>query len=103
MEMIGLLGLRVPDASQVFPAAQAEELALLAERASVSLTDRLLQREIFTTMDRLVPQVEAIQRMRVAARYAGVQALTAPEAELPPEADLVNMVREALGHYWVCV
>jgi hypothetical protein len=73
---------------------------VLAERASVSLTDRLLQREIFTTMDRLVPQVEAIQRMRVAARYAGVQALTAPEAELPPEADLVNMVREALGHYW---
>ncbi len=51
-------------------------------------------------MDRLVPQVEAIQRMRVAARYAGVEALTAPAAELPPEADLVNMVREALGHYW---
>jgi hypothetical protein len=100
MEMIGLLGLRMPDASQAFPEAQAEELAVLAERASVSLTDRLLQREIFTTMDRLVPQVEAIQRMRVAARYAGVQALTAPEAELPPEADLVNMVREALGHYW---
>jgi hypothetical protein len=100
MEMIGLLGLRASDPAQAFPEAQAEELSVLVERASVSLTDRLLQREIFTTMDRLVPQVEAIQRMRVAARYAGVQALTAPEAELPPEADLVNMVREALGHYW---
>jgi hypothetical protein len=73
---------------------------MLAERASVALTDRMLQREVFTTMDRLVPQVEAIQRMRVAARYAGVEALTAPAAELPPDADLVNMVREALGHYW---
>jgi hypothetical protein len=100
MEMIGLLGLRLSSPDQLFPEAQAEALALLAERAAVSLTDRLLQREVFHTMDRLVPQVEAIQRMRAAARYAGAQALTAPAAELPPEADLVNMVREALGHYW---
>jgi hypothetical protein len=100
MEMVGLLGLQAGGAAQGFPEAQAEELSLLTERASVALTDRLLQREIFTTMDRLVPQVEAIQRMRVAARYAGVEALTAPAAELPPDADLVNMVREALGHYW---
>jgi hypothetical protein len=97
MEMIGLLGLRRP--TRLSLPERSDELPC-RERASVSLTDRLLQREIFTTMDRLVPQVEAIQRMRVAARYAGVQALTAPEAELPPEADLVNMVREALGHYW---
>ncbi|MCX6071245.1 MAG: hypothetical protein NTU91_10370 [Chloroflexi bacterium] len=100
MEMVGLLGLQVADTAQAFPEAQAGELSLLAERASVALTDRLLQREVFSTVDRLVPQVEAIQRMRVAARYAGVEALTAPAAELPPEADLVNMVREALGHYW---
>jgi hypothetical protein len=100
MEMVGLLGLQAGDVAQAFPEAQAAELSVLAERASVSLTDRLLQREVFTTMDRLVPQVEAIQRLRVAARYAGVQALTAPAADLPPEADLANMVREALGHYW---
>jgi MFS family permease len=100
MEMVGLLGLQAADKAQAFPEAQAEELSVLAERASVALTDRLLQREVFSTVDRLVPQVEAIQRMRVAARYAGVEALTAPAADLPPEADLVNMVREALGHYW---
>jgi len=100
LEMIGLLGLRLASPDQPFPEAQAEALALLAERAAVSLTDRLLQREVFRTMDRLVPQVEAIQRMRAAARYAGAKALTSPAAELPPEADLVNMVREALGHYW---
>jgi len=100
MEMVGLLGLQAKDPAEAFPEAQADELSLLADRASVALTDRLLQREIFTTMDRLVPQVEAIQRMRVAARYAGVEALTAPAVELPPEADLINMVREALGHYW---
>jgi hypothetical protein len=100
MEMVGLLGLQAADKAQAFPEAQAEELSVLAERASVALTDRLLQREVFSTVDRLVPQVEAIQRMRVAARYAGVEALTAPAAELPPDADLINMVREALGHYW---
>jgi hypothetical protein len=100
MELVGLLGLQAADAAGAFPEGQAGDLSMLAERASVALTDRMLQREVFTTMDRLVPQVEAIQRMRVAARYAGVEALTAPAAELPPDADLVNMVREALGHYW---
>lgn len=100
MEMVGLLGVRALEQGQPFPEAQAEDLSVLAERASVALTDRLLQREVFTTLDRLVPQVEAIQRMRVAARYAGVAALTAPAMDLPAEADLVNMVREALGHYW---
>lgn len=100
MEMVGLLGLQVPGPAHAFPEAHSGDLSVLAERASVALTDRLLQREVFRTVDRLVPQVEAIQRMRVAARYAGMQALTAPAADLPPDADLVNMVREALGHYW---
>jgi hypothetical protein len=100
MEMVGLLGLEMGEPSGASLEPHAEELSMLAERASVALTDRQLQREVFTTVDRLVPQVEAIQRMRVAARYAGVEALTAPTAELPSEADLVNMVREALGHYW---
>jgi hypothetical protein len=67
---------------------------------SVSLTDRLLQREIFSTVDRLVPEVEAIQRMRAAARYRGAEALTGEGAALSAEADLANLVREALGHYW---
>jgi hypothetical protein len=99
-EAIGLLGVRSQPGDEGFNREQAEEMSILAGRASVALTDRLLQREVFGAVDRLVPQVEAVQRMRAAARYAGTEALTAPVNGALPEADLVNWVKEALGHYW---
>ncbi len=100
MEVQGLMGIRSGDQLPELSADQARELNLLVDRAAVALTDRILQREIFATMDRLVPQVEAIQRMRAAARYAGLEALTSPVNGTQDEADLVNLVRDALGHYW---
>jgi hypothetical protein len=99
-ETIGLLGLRARSPRPDFTAEEASSLREIAEKVSVSLTDRLLQREIFSTVDRLVPEVEAIQRMRAAARYGGAGALTGEGAVLSAEADLANLVREALGHYW---
>jgi hypothetical protein len=60
----------------------------------------LLQREVFGAVDRLMPEVEAIQRMRAATRLGGVGALASLNEAAPGEADLVNLVREALGHYW---
>ena len=99
-ETIGLLGLRARSPQPDFTPDEAHALREIAEKATVSLTDRLLQREIFATVDRLVPEVEAIQRMRAAARHGGIGVLTGPAATLPVEADLANLVREALGHYW---
>jgi hypothetical protein len=98
-ETIGLLGLRARSPRPEFAPEEARALRTIADKATVSLTDRILQREIFGTVDRLVPEVEAIQRMRAAARYGGTGVLT-EEAAPPAEADLVNLVREALGHYW---
>jgi hypothetical protein len=98
-ETIGLLGLRARSAQPDFSPEEAGSLREIAEKVSVSLTDRLLQREIFSTVDRLVPEVEAIQRMRAAARHGGAGVL-AGEAALSSDADLANLVREALGHYW---
>jgi hypothetical protein len=99
-ETIGLLGLRARSAEPDFAPEEARSLRELSDKATVSLTDRILQREVFGTVDRLVPEVEAIQRMRAAARYGGAAVLTGVETAPPPEADLVNLVREALGHYW---
>jgi N-terminal 7TM region of histidine kinase len=99
-EVQGMMGIRSGDQLPELTPDQAKELNLLVDRAAVALTDRILQREVFATMDRLVPQVEAIQRMRAAARYAGLEALTSPANGTQGEADLVNLVRDALGHYW---
>ena len=95
-EVIGLLGMRARAAEPDF---DPEELAVLAEsarRVTVAISDRLLQREVFAAVDRLVPEVETIQRMRAAGRYMGAESMAA----LTSEGDLVHWVRGALGHYW---
>ena len=100
MEVIGLLGVRTDGAQQQFADEDRAELAVLAERAAVALTDRLLQRQVFEVVDRVVPQIEAVQRMRAAARYGGLEALTSELEGVHSEADLANLVKDALGHYW---
>jgi hypothetical protein len=98
-EIIGLLGIGRADPAAL-PADARQGLRELAQKAAVALTDRRLQREVFQAVDRLVPEVEAIQRVRAAARYGSLEALTRPLGSLSPDADLAQLVREALGHYW---
>jgi len=100
VEVIGFLGLRARGPIPDFTEEEEEYLATLLERATIALTESKLQREVFAIVDRLVPQVETIQRIRAKARYAGSDALTAPVEGIGSEEDLMEFVREALGHYW---
>jgi hypothetical protein len=99
-EMIGLMGLRATADEPDFNAEEEQALSLMVQRASNALSDRQLQREVFSVVDRLVPQVEAIHRMRVAARYAGPEAFRMPLEGVHTEADFVHLVRDALAHFW---
>jgi len=99
-EVVGLLGLRARGVQPDFNPEEEARLKVLVDGATVALADRLLQREIFGVVDRLVPQVDAIQRMRAAAVYGGAEALTEPVNGIHTEEELTDLVREALGHYW---
>jgi len=99
-EVIGFMGVRARNHRPDFSLEEQERLAILLERATIALAEKKLQQEVFAVVDRLVPQVDAIQRMRAEARYAGAQALVAPLEGIGTEEDLANMVKEALGHYW---
>ena len=99
-EVVGLLGLRARGAQPDFNPEEEARLKVLVDGATVALADRLLQREIFGVVDRLVPQVDAIQRMRAAAVYGGAQVLTESVNGIHTEEELTGLVREALGHYW---
>lgn len=72
----------------------------LSQRAAQALQDRRLQQEVFASVDRLVPEVDRIQRLSAAARYGQARLLASPGEGLPPDADLAQWVREALSHYW---
>ena len=99
-EVIGFLGLHARGPIPDFTREEEEILSTLLERATIALTERKLQREVFAIVDRLVPQVQTIQRIRAEARYAGSDALTAPVEGIGSEEELTEFVREALGHYW---
>lgn len=99
-DVAGVLGLRTAiHPSDLEPDAM-EGLSLLRERATVALTDRALQKDVFSAVDRLVPLVEEIQRMRSAARYGNLRSLSLPVEEIASDAGLADLVKEALGHYW---
>ena len=99
-ELIGLMGLCSSEAPEGMAEEQAELLHMLVGRSLVALTDRVLQREVFEAVDRLVVQVDQIQRLRAAARYNGVQVLGGETELATGQADLAAWVRDALSHYW---
>jgi hypothetical protein len=95
--LLGLLGV-ARSAGREMDRDQREALWSLAERAALALEDRKLQQRIFRSLEDLQPQVELIQRLRAAGRYDSRVGLL--EESLPPEADLENLVKDALTHYW---
>jgi len=95
--LLGLLGVAHGDNPHM-ENDQRDSLWLLADRSALALEDRLMQQNVFRSLKDLQPQVDMIQRMRAASRYDSRASLLSEE--LPPEADLVNWVKDALTHYW---
>ena len=96
---LGLLGLRARAAPAQLTPDEAAALRLLTGRAASALEDRRLQQEVFRALDRLLPQIEALQRLRASAAYSGTKALTAADSVIA-DVDLAHLVKEALSHYW---
>lgn len=99
-EVAGILGLKTTVHPKDLEPEAVEGLSLLRERATVALTNRALQREVFAAVDRLVPLVEEIQHMRSVARYGNLQSLALPFEKGTGDAGLADLVKKALGHYW---
>ena len=95
--LLGLLGV-AHAADQPLDADQREALWLLAGRAGLALEDRQLQQRVFRSLEDLQPKVEMLQRLRAFGRYDSRVNLLAEN--LPPESDMANWVKDALGHYW---
>jgi len=100
--LLGLLGVYKPDYPEM-DEEHREALITLAERSAMALEDRLMQRQIFDSLETLTPAVEMIQRLRAAARYnSGVSLVQAlPASNLSEDQNrLARWVKDALTHYW---
>ena len=77
---------------------QRDTLHMLSNRAEMALRDRDIQKRIFTSVEELTPQIDLIQKMRAAGSYDN-NVLLLSDGPLG-QSDLVQIVKEALTHYW---
>ncbi len=77
---------------------QEQALQILAERASLALKDRLLQRQVFANLKELDPGMSLIQQLRAVSRYDR-SGMLLDAGQLPAD-DFNDWVKEALDHYW---
>ncbi|NDJ53593.1 MAG: hypothetical protein GYB68_10985 [Chloroflexi bacterium] len=103
-QIIGLLGVAVPR-QEGQPQAEPDPeqwgvLRSLAMRSAEILEDRRLQAEVFASLDGLLPQIAAVQRLRGAAWYGDIEALTMPTDVMVDSDEFADMIKGALKHYW---
>ena len=94
---LGLMGFTGQDHAMLDD-EQEQALQLLAERASLALKDRLLQRQVFANLKELDPGISLIQQLRAASRYDR-SGMLMDAGQLPAD-DFNDWVKEALDHYW---
>jgi hypothetical protein len=96
--VLGVLGVsaRSPEPN-LTPEEKAGVENLLAQ-AAVALEDRQLQQGIFSALERIMPEIEDIQRRRGMIHYVGDEALSA--FSLVESGEFREWVRDALKHYW---
>jgi hypothetical protein len=100
---VGILGVKARATLPDLTVLEEDTFERLVEQAANALEDRILQQEVFASVEGLLPEVTALQRRRSAATFGGTPALTASPADdktVLRDPDFNNMVRDALSHYW---
>lgn len=101
--VIGIMGIRARSGSPDLSPQESTIFERLANQAAAALEDRLVQQEIFSSVDGLLPQVTALQARNQAAKFGSLPNLTQAEESaehLLDDPDFTSMVRDALTHYW---
>jgi hypothetical protein len=70
----------------------------LLRQAAAALEDRQLQQGLFSALERIMPEIEDIQRRRSMVHYVGDEALS--DFNLVESGELREWVWDALKHYW---
>ena len=70
----------------------------LLSQAALALEDRQLQQVLFAALERIIPEIEDIQRRRGVMHYVGEQAMSG--FSLVEDTAFRQWVRDALSHYW---
>ncbi len=96
--ILGVLGVAGRAAEPDLTTEEREGVEMLLLQATVALEDRRLQQGIFGALERMMPEIEDIQRRRGMIHYVGDEALS--EFSLVESGEMREWVGDALKHYW---
>ncbi len=96
--ILGVLGVAARASAPDLTAEEREGVETLLAQAAAALEDRQLQQGIFGALERIMPEIEDIQRRRGMIHYVGEEALS--EFNLMESGELREWVGDALKHYW---
>ncbi len=98
---LGLLGVEARTTQPDLTEDEREIAMALIAQAELALEDRHLQQNVFDALNRIIPDIERVQRFRGTVHYAGSEGLDTLAFDNPVNAhDFTKMVRDALAHYW---
>ncbi len=101
--MLGIFGMRARAAAPDLSDQEQEILDRLSDQLTYALEDRILQQQVFASVEGLLPEITALQKRSKAATYGGLPALTAEDRQgqaVIADPAFNRMVRDALTHYW---
>jgi hypothetical protein len=102
-DILGIFGIRARAAVPDLMEAEQEIFERLSDQLTYALEDRILQQEVFASVEGLLPELTALQKRARAADFGGAPVLTAvdqPAAIMTTDPAFNKMVRDALTHYW---
>ena len=100
--VLGILGIRARGDKPDLSKEEEVIFSRLLHQAYLALEDRILQQEVFATVEGILPQITAIQQRRSEATFGGLPVLTLDTntAAIVADPEFSTMVRDALTHYW---
>ncbi len=99
-ELLGALAVNARSGELDVSEMESKHLLVLINQAAVALEDRRLQKEVFTAVERIMPEIDVIQRQRGEVRYTDSPTQPSPEATLTALPEFPDWVKDALSHYW---
>lgn len=96
--ILGVLGLAARSPEPDLTPEEKRGVDNLLTQAAAALEDRQLQQGIFSALERIMPEIEDIQRRRGMIHYVGDEAIS--DFNLVESGEFREWVRDALKHYW---
>jgi hypothetical protein len=99
-DLLGALAVAARSNEPDLSDTEIKRLQTLITQAAIALEDRRLQKEVFAAVERIMPEIDVLQRQRGEVRYTDSPTQPSPEATVTADPEFPNWVKDALSHYW---